>query len=299
MSLIKYLKARQTRRVFQDKWANNPQLAVEVTLNPSSEIFKWILGRNGFSSVEQFRKWVGSHSEILDAGCGNGRILDLFISHSTEQNFMGIDLSTAIASQRFLNNVRVNIVTADISKKIHIRRKFDLIYCQEVLHHTSNPKRSFRNLVQLLAPGGEIAIYVYKKKSPSREFLDEYIRKLSSKLDEDSKKKLMREITEFGSALSSYDQKMQFPGIHSLDIAGGTYTTHKFLYDNFFKCFWNPMMTFDENLAVNEDWYLPSLSSKHEVEEVREWFRENNIQIIHECVDEYGITIRGISQFKS
>ena len=48
--------------------------------------------------------------------------------------------------------------------------KFDFIYCQEVLHHTTNPFFAFKNLVNLVAPEGEIAIYVYKKR-PQQESL--------------------------------------------------------------------------------------------------------------------------------
>jgi 2-polyprenyl-3-methyl-5-hydroxy-6-metoxy-1,4-benzoquinol methylase len=54
--------------------------------------------------------------------------------------------------------------------------QFDFIYCQEVLHHTEDPARAFRNLCKLLLPGGEIAIYVYKRKAPTREWVDDCIR---------------------------------------------------------------------------------------------------------------------------
>ncbi len=42
--------------------------------------------------------------------------------------------------------------------------EFDLIYCQEVLHHTADPAAAFRNLVGRLRPGGELAIYVYRSR---------------------------------------------------------------------------------------------------------------------------------------
>jgi len=44
-----------------------------------------------------------------------------------------------------------------------------------VLHHTGNARKGFENLVQLLEKDGEIAVYVYKQKTPAREFVVDYV----------------------------------------------------------------------------------------------------------------------------
>jgi hypothetical protein len=44
---------------------------------------------------------------------------------------------------------------------------------------------------------------------------------------------------------------------------------------------------------INFDWYHPTISSRHSLEEVRSWYVESGLKIIHEYVDEYGITMRG------
>ena len=59
------------------------------------------------------------------------------------------------------------------------------------------------------------------------------------------------------------------------------------------KCYWNEELSFENNTMINFDWYHPSLCSRHTVEEVRDWFSENNLEVVHEYVDEYGITMRG------
>ena len=68
------------------------------------------------------------------------------------------------------------------------------------------------------------------------------------------------------------------------------------MYHHFLKCFWNPSFSFKDNNAVNFDWYHPKLSFKFEMEEVKNWFKTNNLKIIHSCEDFYGITIRGIKK---
>ena len=55
---------------------------------------------------------------------------------------------------------------------------FDLVFSEGVLHHTPDTRRAFRTLVDLLAPGGQIAFYVYRRKAPLREFADDYVRAL-------------------------------------------------------------------------------------------------------------------------
>jgi hypothetical protein len=59
------------------------------------------------------------------------------------------------------------------------------------------------------------------------------------------------------------------------------------------KCFWNPNLTFQENVAINYDWYHPQIATRHRLEEVREWFWQAKLKIVHENVDFYGITVRG------
>ena len=43
----------QTSKSFREKWENNPQLAFAETLREGSDIFRWILGRNGFIAEPQ------------------------------------------------------------------------------------------------------------------------------------------------------------------------------------------------------------------------------------------------------
>ena len=57
----------------------------------------------------------------------------------------------------------------------------------------------------------------------------------------------------------------------------------------FLNVFWNPELSEIENTAVNFDWYHPSISTRHTPEEVRSWFDENSLKIIHFHEDHYGI----------
>lgn len=288
----------QSNSSFAAKWESNPNLARRITLETDSEIFKWILNRNGFQNVDDLKSWLENKDSILDAGCGNGRVTALLAQYSPENSSVtGIDINCEVAKDHFKDDLKIEILEANISEPLEIGREFDLIYCQEVLHHTINPQESFNNLCKLLKNGGEIAIYVYKLKAPIREFTDEYVRaKLQNKSYLDSEFH-MKQIAEFGRALSSYDIKLAVPAVDILEIKGGEFDLQRLIYHFFFKCFWNEALTLKENIAINTDWYHPSVASKHTLPEVLQWFKQCDLEVIHQCEDEYGITIRGKSKF--
>ena len=67
----------------------------------------------------------------------------------------------------------------------------------------------------------------------------------------------------------------------------------RFVYHFFMKCFWSDELDDEGNAALNYDWYHPQLCSRHEPDEVRGWFAGAGLELVHEHVDEYGITMRG------
>lgn len=287
-----------TKISFDDKWKNNPNLAFENTLNPHSEINKWIVERNGFNNLSEFKQHLSNKKRILDGGCGNGRVTALLrnITNITTQ-IVGIDFTSyEVAKENLKGSQNIAIYQKDLLDNLTDLGTFDFIYCQEVLHHTKNPLLGFQNLCDILAPDGEIAIYVYKKKAPAREFVDETIREKI--FDKEYSEALLecRNITALGKTLSDLNIKIDVPEIKSLEIKAGTYDLQRFIYHHFMKCFWNNELSFEANSVINYDWYHPQLCSKHTIEEVREWFDKCGIKVIHEHVDFYGITVRGIKQ---
>src|SRR3990170_1603861 len=91
----KRLKEKKTNKTFKEKWENNPDLAFKETLNEKSEIFHWILNRNGFKNIKEFEKYLNNKKRILDAGCGNGRVTALLRRHSNpiETEIVAVDLT--------------------------------------------------------------------------------------------------------------------------------------------------------------------------------------------------------------
>jgi SAM-dependent methyltransferase len=290
------LSSSNTKKTFQDKWENNARSFFAETLNEQSEICRWILQRNGFSDGQALREYLLDKRRILDAGCGNGRVTALLREHSAPERteIVAIDVAAAhIAEQNLRPYERITCLQRDLLNDLTDLGNFDFIYCQEVLHHTLDPRQAFLNLCGRLLPEGEIAIYVYKKKAPVREFVDDYVRERLSMLSYPEAMASCRQITELGKKLSELKVTIDIPRIDILEIEAGEYDLQRFIYHFFAKCYWNPELSYHDNTVVNYDWYHPQECSRHELQEVRSWFEDAELQILHEYVDFYGITLRG------
>ncbi|HXV13928.1 MAG TPA: methyltransferase domain-containing protein [Candidatus Krumholzibacteria bacterium] len=103
-------------------------------------------------------------SLVLDAGCGTGRMLELFAD--VEATVIGIDLSYAVDSA--VDNVgkhpHLHVVQASIYDLPFRPATFDFAYSIGVLHHTPDPERAFRAVQDVVRPGGDVGIRVLSKR---------------------------------------------------------------------------------------------------------------------------------------
>jgi SAM-dependent methyltransferase len=285
----------QTARSFADKWSRNPDLAFRQTLDPSADIHQWILRRNGFEDGEALRAHLADRARILDAGSGNGRVTALLAQHAPPTSeVVGVDINALdVARENLAGLDNVSFREANLLGDLSHLGSFDFVYSQEVLHHTGDAPRAFANLATVLAPGGELAIYVYRVKAPAREFADDHIRRAIADLPYEEAMEECRRIAEVGRALSELGATVTVPDVPSLGIEAGEYDVQRFVYHFFMKCFWSDELDAEGNAVLNYDWYHPEQCSRHTVDEVRGWFADAGLALVHEHVDPYGITMRG------
>jgi len=108
-------------------------------------------------------------ASIIDVGTGTGQ-LSAFLSLDRKEVY-GIDFSDssinkANALKKKLKLESLILKKVDIANKEQIKsigKQFDYLLCLGVLHHTGKSYKSFENIIELIKPGGHIAIGLYNK----------------------------------------------------------------------------------------------------------------------------------------
>jgi SAM-dependent methyltransferase len=285
-------RASQTEDSFSAKWRRIPDFGHEER---SRDFYvNWYLQRYGFDGMEGLRAFLSEKKMILDAGTGLGRDALLYGENSRAQVF-ALDLSDTVdfAYEHAGHLPNVHVLQADLTTLPFPEGSFDFLACDQVLHHTPDTARSFSSLCRHLSPGGEIAVYVYKKKAPIREFCDDFLRDHFTKAPAQECYEFARTITLLGRALSELDMEFELPeDIPKLGLKAGRHDVQRFIYWNILKCYWNPRLDLETNIMTNFDWYHPEFAHRHTPEEVEEWCREAGLQIVHFDVVDSGISVR-------
>ena len=110
----------------------------------------------------------GGALRVLDAGCGTGNTAVALARRFSSVEFLGIDQSEAslekarsAAASFGMKNLRFR--NWDLMKPLAVEKKFDVVLCLGVLHHTANMKRGLNNLRGVMRKDGELFLWIYGK----------------------------------------------------------------------------------------------------------------------------------------
>jgi tetratricopeptide (TPR) repeat protein/SAM-dependent methyltransferase len=122
-------------------------------------------------------------TDVLVAGCGTGRQAIYSSKRFRDAQVLAIDLSLtslgyAERQTRRLGLDNIRYAQADITKLSSIGESFDVIESSGVLHHLADPFVGWRELLQLLRPGGIMLLGFYSELArrdvvAAREFIAE------------------------------------------------------------------------------------------------------------------------------
>lgn len=106
------------------------------------------------------REWIKGKT-VIDVGCGGGRWTYGFAKLGCKVT--AIDISDGPCKFTKENVPEAEVVIGDIFEvPQQVKdRKFDIIWCWGVIHHTANPHIAFRRLVQLMHKDSILHLYVY------------------------------------------------------------------------------------------------------------------------------------------
>ena len=193
-----------------------------------------------------------------------------------------MDFSEAaeIAANTYTDTSNLVFVKGDISNTKLKQNTIDYVSCDQVIHHTSDVSRTYRELVRIMKPGAELAVYVYAKKALPRELLDDYFRDASKNISHEKMKDFSEQLTTLGKRLSELNIDVDIPDLPLLGIKGGKMDIQRFIYWNFLKCFWSSELGWSTSVATNYDWYSPSNAFRYSQEEFLAFAKNNNLDTL-------------------
>ncbi len=255
---------------------------------------EWFDRRFGFGDEQGLASFLGERDRILDAGTGPGLNAHRFAS-LTDNEVVGMDLSDSVsgAQETFGDRPNLHYVQGDILDPPFPPESFDFVVSDQVIHHTPDCPRAFRTLAGLLRPGGQIAVYVYRKKPLMRELADEHVRALTTEMSVEECRRFSEQITELGRELSELGATVKLDqGVPLLGIEPGEHDVQRLIYWCFLKIYWNEDLGEELSTLINFDWYHPVYASRHTTDEVLGWVRDAGLEVVHTDVIESGISVR-------
>lgn len=280
-----------TQRSFGAKWA---QYQEEDRDRLAEFQHRWFDERFGFAGERAFEEFLAGKHRILDAGTGPG-ICAARCASLSQARVVGMDLSDSVTAAHRRNQHLDNLdyVQGDILNPPFAPGTFDLVVADQVLHHTPDCVRAFRTMAGLVAPGGQLAAYVYRKKAVLRELADDHIIDFTSTLPVDQCLELSEQLTELGRELSRLKASVKLErGVPLLGIEPGEHDVQRLIYWTMLKCFWNEELGWHQSVMVNYDWYSPVYRSRHTEDEVLGWCRDAGLEVVHTDVVPSGISVR-------
>lgn len=188
---------------------------------------------------------------VLDGGCGGGRYA--YLLGKAGAQLYGIDLSRAVqkAKTTCQDLPNVKIFQADVFKLPFAPAQFDYVYSIGVLHHTPNTKKALQSLAQMVKPGGQLAVWLYRKNTWPQEVINSSLRAVTSRLPH----VVLKPITFFLGAV-----------LGGIPVINATLAR--------IVSFGSSVPDWRLRACDAFDWYSPKYQFHHTPEELLSWFKE-------------------------
>jgi len=119
---------------------------------PPNDTLSGLRGRAARSELARLLdEAIPGDASVLELGCGTGQ-MSLFLA-TCDRRVVGADITRA--------SLDLAASKATLSPILACAGAFDVVYCSGVLHHTPDPRASFRAMARLAKPGGVVVLGLY------------------------------------------------------------------------------------------------------------------------------------------
>jgi len=123
-----------------------------------------------WEELKPLAKYTRDGDKVLDLGCGNGRLYQLFTDLSID--YTGLDLSEELIKIAQKNISTGKFVVGEMTKLPFVDGEFDIIYCIAAFHHLPNEElrlKALGEMKRVLKTGGRVVMTNWNLSSPWAE----------------------------------------------------------------------------------------------------------------------------------
>ncbi|QNA87272.1 class I SAM-dependent methyltransferase [Massilia sp. Dwa41.01b] len=109
---------------------------------------------------------LAPYDDVLEIGYGPGQAIELLTEQITSGKIRGIDFSDTMLAQASSRNReaiargQVELSVGDAARLPYPDASFNKVFCVNVIYFWQNPREPLREILRVLRPGGQLAVYM-------------------------------------------------------------------------------------------------------------------------------------------
>jgi len=132
-----------------------PKNHMDALYNSANPLVKFVHNQR----LDQIVKMMpNQNNKILDAGCGEGHLIQKLYSKNRKNSYYGIDITKIALQEAKKRCPYAKLYKMDLSKINFKNEFFDIIICTEVLEHIYEYKDVIKELKRILKKGGYLVV---------------------------------------------------------------------------------------------------------------------------------------------
>lgn len=124
--------------------------------------YRYVLSQAVVDFKQLLKGRLPSAACILDAGCGQGLAFGLLETHFQPAQIVGMDIDKQQIAKAIRLAANLNTPTqalhGNARDKTFAAESFDLVFCHQLLHHTSQQHETLNEFYRILRPGGILLV---------------------------------------------------------------------------------------------------------------------------------------------